>query len=64
MCYLSLRQYNDAIADLSKAIAVRPDYYVNYLNRGKAYYLLGQKNLGDADTVKARALMSKLSTDN
>ena len=52
-CYLKLKQYNLAIADLSMAIRLRPDYAANYSNRAKAYYLLGKRDLGDADMEAA-----------
>jgi len=52
-CYLKLKQYKLAVADLSMAIRLRPDYAGNYSNRAKAYYLLGNRDLGDADMEAA-----------
>jgi len=55
-CYLKLKSYAPAIEDLSMAIRLRPDYAVNYSNRAKAYYLLGKRDLGDADMSAAAQL--------
>jgi tetratricopeptide (TPR) repeat protein len=64
MCYLALKNYEAAIADLSEAIALRPDYHVNYLNRGKAYLITGRKKLGEKDMAMARAIMAKQAAEN
>jgi len=52
-CYLMLKDYQKAVDDLSRAIALRPDYRENYINRGKALIILGRKKEGNADLEKA-----------
>ncbi|MBS1993123.1 MAG: protein kinase [Cyanobacteria bacterium SZAS LIN-3] len=48
-CQLQGKNYKAAIADFSKAIELRPDYSVNYVNRAKAHFMVGEKALGEAD---------------
>jgi tetratricopeptide (TPR) repeat protein len=56
LCYLKTGKYSLAVADSTAAIKLLPGNALNYENRAKAYYLLGQKALGDADIKMARAL--------
>ncbi|TRZ95050.1 MAG: tetratricopeptide repeat protein, partial [Dehalococcoidia bacterium] len=44
--------YNLAIADLSKAIELNPDYALAYYNRGNTYYRKKQADLAIADYNK------------
>jgi tetratricopeptide (TPR) repeat protein len=44
-----------AIADLTIAIELRPNYALNYKNRAKAYELIGKKALAAADLKAAKA---------
>jgi tetratricopeptide (TPR) repeat protein len=55
-CSLMLKDYKEAIPDLSQAIKLNPDSKQNYINRGKAYQLLGKKKEADADFAKAKTL--------
>jgi tetratricopeptide (TPR) repeat protein len=57
-CYLKMGKYFAAVADLTKAIKLRPGYALNYENRAKAYLLIGQKELAAADLNMARSLPS------
>jgi tetratricopeptide (TPR) repeat protein len=55
-CYLNQKKYKAAIFDLTEAIKLRPRYCVNFTNRAKAYYLIGEKGLAAADITTARSL--------
>ncbi|GEM_PF-1232096 len=55
-CYLNRHQYQEAIADLDQAIALRPAYGPNFTNRGKAHLLLGHREQGKADLKRAKHL--------
>ena len=37
---INARKYNEAIADLEKAVELKPDYADAYFNLGKTYYLM------------------------
>jgi tetratricopeptide (TPR) repeat protein len=56
VCSLETGNYMLAVADLTEAIKLRPDYAPNYESRAKAYNLIGNKALADADLKTARAL--------
>jgi tetratricopeptide (TPR) repeat protein len=51
--YISLRQWDKAIADYSKAIRIDPEYTKVYYNRGGAYSNLGEWDMAIADYSKA-----------
>jgi len=55
-CYLQLRQYKLALADLDVAIKLNPNYLMNYENRSKVYRLLGKNALAAADAQRAKEL--------
>jgi tetratricopeptide (TPR) repeat protein len=55
-CYLNLQEPQLAVADLTKAIELRPHYKDNYLNRAAAYDALGRSDLSSADLTKANNL--------
>lgn len=55
-CNLNLKQYLQAIPDLTLAIKMAPNSKQNYINRGKAYDLLGRKKEAEADFAKAKDL--------
>jgi len=55
-CYLELRNYRAAIADLNKAIELRPRDSDNFMNRGKAYRLIGRSDLAANDFARAKLL--------
>jgi tetratricopeptide (TPR) repeat protein len=59
-CYLQMRQYAPAIADLTAAIKLQPDNAQAYQNRAKAYHFLGDK-VHEAADVK---ILQGLSTRN
>jgi len=48
--YILMGEYSRAIDDCTVAIKLRPDQSSNFRIRAKAYYKLGRKALGDADT--------------
>src|SRR6188768_1702942 len=50
------RQYDQAIADYTTAIQLKPDYAEAYNNRGFAYYLKGDAERAIADYTRAIAL--------
>lgn len=56
VCYLETAKYALAIADLTAAIKLHPDYAPNYRNRAKIYILIGDKKAGAADMKIAEAL--------
>ncbi|MBS2007524.1 MAG: hypothetical protein JST01_10815 [Cyanobacteria bacterium SZAS TMP-1] len=58
-CYLQQKAYKQAIADLSEAINRRPGYALNYENRARAYYLLGERKLGAADMALAKSFSER-----
>jgi tetratricopeptide (TPR) repeat protein len=51
--YTNLGQWDNAIADLTKAIAINPKYPVSYANRGIVYVNLGQQEKAIVDFSKA-----------
>ncbi len=55
-CYLMKNDYKSAIVDLTVAIALRPRYAPNYINRAKAYRITGKPELAAADLEKVRSL--------
>ncbi len=57
------KDYEAGIADLTKAIALRPFYAVNFENRARAYFLLGKKDLAAKDLRKAAELNSMNRAD-
>jgi tetratricopeptide (TPR) repeat protein len=56
LLYIKKNDYNAAISDLNQAILMDPNYSLAYKNRGLAYVLSGQKDLGCADFQKAASL--------
>ena len=48
-----MKKYNEAIADYSKAIEIKPNKDQAYYNRGIAYYILEKYNEAIADYSKA-----------
>jgi tetratricopeptide (TPR) repeat protein len=54
--YLLLKEYSVSINDLTRSIALRPEYKANYLNRSKAYQLTGKNELAEKDIQTAAAL--------
>jgi tetratricopeptide (TPR) repeat protein len=61
--YLLLKQYTRGIDDLSRAIALRPNYKLNYINRANAYRLSGRPELADTDLQLAKKLKSDDDVD-
>jgi tetratricopeptide (TPR) repeat protein len=55
-CYLQKKKYREGIADLTDAIKLRPNYPTNYMNRAKAYRLIHNALLAEADDAKVRSL--------
>jgi tetratricopeptide (TPR) repeat protein/serine/threonine protein kinase len=53
IAHSNLRQYDNALADFSKAIKLKPDYAGAWNNRGNAYDALGQYDSALADYSKA-----------
>ena len=53
LTYYNLEKYNEAIADYSKAIELKPDYADAYINRGNAYCNLNKYDEALADYNKA-----------
>ncbi len=51
--YINLGQWDNAIADLTTAIAINPKYPVPYANRGIVYVNLGQQEKAIVDFSKA-----------
>jgi Flp pilus assembly protein TadD len=49
-------QYQCAIDDFNKAISLKPDDFSAYTSRGRAYFMMGDKNLFYSDVQKACAL--------
>lgn len=41
---INAKQYSDAIADLEKAVELKPDYADAYFNLGKTYYLMNNED--------------------
>ena len=49
LAFSQMGEYDQAIADLSKAIELKTDYAYAYLNRGIIYQKLGEKEKAKAD---------------
>ena len=62
-CYLMMRDYQEAVSDLTAAIKLRPGYRENYVNRGKALMILGRKAEGQADLDKAKVMRPNKGPD-
>lgn len=58
-CYLKTGHSKLAIDDLTASIKLRPEYAGSYENRAKAYYLRGERALGDADMATMRSLLKR-----
>lgn len=56
LSYILLGEYSRAVDDCTAAIKLIPDQSANYKTRALAYYKLGRKALGDADTESADRL--------
>jgi tetratricopeptide (TPR) repeat protein len=56
LLYQKMNDYKSAISDLTQAILLDPNYSLAYKNRGLAYVLSGQKELGCTDFQKAASL--------
>jgi tetratricopeptide (TPR) repeat protein len=54
--YFKQGKFREGIEDTSKAIAINPDYPLNYRNRALAYKRLGRLDLADMDLLKYRQL--------
>ncbi|MGB0522044.1 MAG: tetratricopeptide repeat protein [Flammeovirgaceae bacterium] len=52
-CYLKLKQYENAIADFSKTIEMRPNHFGAYANRGMARYNTNDQDGACQDWRKA-----------
>lgn len=61
--YLLTNQYDAAIADFDRAIALRPDLAPAYSNRGIAYMFKGQHEKSVADHNEAIRLMPDLASN-
>jgi tetratricopeptide (TPR) repeat protein len=61
LCYSEMGDNVRALADLTEAIRLVPDDAYTYMKRAEAYYLLGKKALGDADTKTEQALFAAQS---
>jgi tetratricopeptide (TPR) repeat protein len=59
MAYLEQGEYEKAIADCTKALAIQPDYHLAYYNRGKAYLLGGSLSLAMADLNRTIVIAPK-----
>ena len=57
--YVNLRELQNAIDDLSKAIELDPDNIFAYFNRSVVYNMLGEFALSDADKKMACSLDSQ-----
>jgi tetratricopeptide (TPR) repeat protein len=55
-------QNDSAIADLDKAVALKPDDIVNYFRRGEIFYAMGQPERALADFTKAIELSATPET--
>lgn len=53
---LRLHEFNRAIPDLTRAIQIHPKQPENYLNRARAYELLGMSKEGARDRAMAKGL--------
>jgi Flp pilus assembly protein TadD len=53
-----LKQYDNALVDLSKAIELKPEYAQAYLLRGVCYMNMNKKMESCADLNKAKELKS------
>ena len=56
LVYKLLKDYNKAVADLSKCIQIVPNNATAYYNRFICYQMLGEQAKADADFKKAKAL--------
>lgn len=56
VCYLTVGNNALALADLNKAIGMRPDYAMSYRARGMVYQRMGNAKLAAADLQKAEQL--------
>ena len=54
--FLSIKKYEEAIADYTKAIELDPKDADAYYNRGGAYKALGKTKEAEADFAKAKEL--------
>ncbi len=55
-CYLMLKNWPKAIADLTEELKLRPNHLESYINRGKAYKALGKTKEAEADLAMAKIL--------
>jgi len=56
--------YNNAVADFTKAIQLRPDYVEAYYNRGISYYLMGKELRDAGNTTEADKYFDNSIQDN
>jgi len=61
--YLYEPDFNSAILNYSEALALDPELYPAYINRGKAYQEIGQSELAEQDYVKAVSLTKDTEPD-
>jgi tetratricopeptide (TPR) repeat protein len=57
--YFKQGKFREGIDDTSKAIAVTPDYPMNYQNRALAYKRLGKMDLAEKDLAKLQKLLGQ-----
>ena len=55
-CSLQQKMYDQGVKDLTEAIKLRPRYVQNYVNRAKAYRLMGNIKLAEDDEAHIRTL--------
>jgi tetratricopeptide (TPR) repeat protein len=64
IAYFQLKQYDQALAESKKGIEVEPNSFISYLNAGKIFMLLNQKDSASFYLGKARALNPNDNTVN
>lgn len=60
-CLLMQKDYNPAISDLSKCIEMRPKWRDSYINRAKAYHILGREAESKRDFATAEKLQPEMA---
>lgn len=54
--YQDLNELDKALADINKALEIKPDYDMGYLNRAEIYNKMGEKKLACEDFSRAKQL--------
>ena len=62
LCYL-MDNYQEAIAEYTRAIELTPDYADAYFRRGTVHLKIGNDKEGTADLVKANSLRKNRNTE-